>query len=212
MSHAKLAALLVLALAGGCTATPFVYHPRTSPAAGPRAPVRVVVLPFANGTEDFVERIVYGKERRFNLSRKGFANVIGAVPPELWARAFAQELDASGRFRSAGFAYGREEAGAADVIVEGTLLKAYGPPGEWALALRATRTAGGGPVWSREVSRTFTRFDMAEIHERLDETMRELFEEAGADLARTLAGPATDPGPAPASPVEQTIRRVLGGP
>jgi hypothetical protein len=125
-------------------------------AAGPRVPVEVVVLPFSDGTEDFVE---------------------------------------------------------------GTLLKAYGPPGEWALALRARRIGDQRPAWERQVSRTFERWDMSQLHPWLNRAMQEMFEEAGADLARTLAGqpagapgPASGPAPAPpagAPPVDETIRKIL---
>jgi hypothetical protein len=212
-----LAAAAALA-ATGC-AKPFVYAPRAAAAAGPRVPVEVVVLPFSDGTEDFVERIVPGQERRWNLARKGFVDKIGALPPELWSRALADELAASGRFRSARFAYGAADAGRAAWLVEGTLLKAYGPPGEWALALRARRIGDQRPAWERQVSRTFERWDMSQLHPWLNRAMQEMFEEAGADLARTLAGqpagatgPASGPAQAPsagAPPVDETIRKIL---
>jgi hypothetical protein len=44
-------------------------------------------------------------------------------------------------------------------------------------------------------------------------SMQEMFEEAGADLARSIAGEAAGP-PAPATadePVEDVIRRIGGG-
>lgn len=205
-----LAAALAVA-AAGCS-SPFRYAPRGA-APGPRVQARVAVVPFANGTEDFVERIVYGKERRWNLSRKGFADKIGALPPELWSKALADELAASGRFRSARFSYGGADLAGEDYAVEGTLLKAYGPPGEWALALRAVRLRDGRQVWERQVSRTFERWDMSELHPQLNRAMQEMFEEAGADLARTLA--AAQPAPAgPAEgpqPVEMLIRRMGDG-
>jgi len=208
---AALAAALALA-AAGC-ASPFRYQPRGAAAPGPRLAVRVVVLPFSDGTEDFVERIVYGKERRWNLAKKGFVDQIGALPPELWSKALAEELDASGRFQRVRFAYGSADLAGEDLAIEGTLLKAYGPPGEWALALRAVRLKDGSEVWARQVSRTFERWNMRQVHPWLNRAMQEMFEEAGADLARTLAGAGAGPaGPAAAEePVESIIRRIGGG-
>jgi len=212
MSSTTLLVALITLAAAGC-ARPFHYAPRGAVTAGPRVPAKVAVVPFADGTEDFIEKIVYGKERRWNLAKKGFVDQIGALPPELWSKALADELAASGRFRSARFAYGPDDAAADDYVIEGTLLKAYGPPGEWALALRAVRLRDGRQVWAREVSRTFERWDMHQLHPWLNRAMQEMFEEAGLDLARTLAREAGGP-PLPAAadePVEAIMRQIGGG-
>lgn len=125
----------------------------------------------------------------------------------------ADELAASGRFRAARLAYGDADLAGEDVAVHGVLLKAYGPPGEWALALRAVRLSDGRQVWARQVSRTFERWDMRQVHPWLNRAMQEMFEEAGADLAHTLAaGQAGPAGPAAREqPVETLIRRMEGG-
>lgn len=214
MSSTTLLAAVIALAAAGC-ASPFRYAPRGAVTPGPRAPARVAVMPFADGTKDFVERIVYGKERRWNLAKKGFMNQMGALPPELWSKALADELAASGRFRSARFAYGPSDLAGEDYAIEGTLLKAYGPPGEWALDLRAVRLSDGRQVWARQVSRTYDAdgFSFSGLHPRLNRTMQEMFEEAGADLARALGGGGVAPAtPAGADePVETLIRRIGGG-
>lgn len=212
MRLVKLLPFAVAALAGAC-ATPFVYRPGGPAAGGPRAPVRLAVVPLADGTGDFVERIVPGKERRWNLARKGFVDKIGALPPALWSRALADELAASGRFRAVRFAYGAADLGDADYVVGGRLLEAYGPPGEWAMELEASRPGDGRVVWRRRVARTFERWDMSELHPRLNQAMREMFDEAGADLARALGDrPADGDGRGvPAEPVQRTIERILEG-
>lgn len=212
MRTTTLLAAMVAVSAAGCS-SPFLYAPRGAVTPGPRAAARVAVMPFADGTEDFIERI--GKERRQrNLAKKGFMNQIGALPPELWSKALADELAASGRFRSARFAYGPSDLSGEDYAIEGTLLKAY-TPGEWALALRAVRLRDGRQVWERQVSRTYDAgsFSYAGLHPRLNRTMQEMFEEAGADLARTLAGSAERPANEGAAdePVETLMRRIGGG-
>lgn len=212
MRSTTLLAVMVAVSAAGCS-RPFLYVPRGAVTAGPRVPAKVAVMPFADGTEDFVERIVYGKERRWNLAKKGFVDKIGALPPELWSKALADELAASGRFRSARFAYATSDLAGEDYAIEGTLLKAYGPPGEWALSLRAVRLKDGRQVWERQVSRTFERWDMHQLHPWLNRAMQEMFEEAGADLARTIDGGASRPvTPASADePVETLMRRIGEG-
>ncbi len=210
-SMTVLAAVMALS-AAGC-ASPFQYVPRGAVTPGPLVQASVAVLPFADGTEDFIERIVYGKERRWNLAKKGFVDQIGALPPELWSKALADELAASRRFQGVRFAYGSADLAGEGYAIEGTLLKAYGPPGEWALALRAVRVKDGRQVWAREVSRTFERWDMRQVHPWLNHAMQEMFEEAGLDLARTLAREAAGlPGPAAAEqPAESLLRQIGDG-
>ena len=78
--------LLGVALAAGC-APAFTYRP-AGPVAGVKPlEARVAVLPFENGTEDFVERMGPGTEKKWNLARKGLIGMMGALPPIFWSRS-----------------------------------------------------------------------------------------------------------------------------
>lgn len=211
------------AASSGCATRPFVYRPN-GPAGVPPVPVRVAVLPFENGTEDFVE-VIRHERKLWNLSRASYFEVIEALPPERWARDLAADLAASGRFASVRFVYSLAELAGEEVVVEGTLVRAYlmgVGGGEFELALRARATRDGKALWAALLVRTHPRWDASQLHRWAQGDMAEMFAEAGEGLAQALAarpvagsaapGPKPSAGrPAEGEPVDETIRRILEG-
>ena len=204
---------------------PFVYR-HNGPAGVPPLPARVAVLPFENGTGDFVE-VIRDERKLWNLSRASYFEVIEALPPERWAKDFAADLTASGRFASVRFVYSQEELAGEEVVVDGTLVRAYlmgAGGGEFELALRALATRDGRSLWEARLVRTHPTWDPSQLHRWAQGDMAEMFAEAGEGLAKALAArPAaagasslTEPTPAKGraaegAPVDETIRKILEG-
>lgn len=238
-STPALLALLATLLSTGCARTmPFVYRPVGPAAAAAPVPAKLAVLAFEDATEPYEMK---GSRLNpvglwFNLARGGIGGVIEPVTAPLWARSFAQEQAASGRFRAVHFRMEAAEVVDEDYVVTGTLTRADVAgepevPSTFELRLAATRRQDGRRAWERTVTRTVLGdkkeyegcgSDLACMNERshafLNRVLAGMFEEAGADLARTLSGkpgaaPAPAPGSAPAAsePVDETIRRILEG-
>ncbi len=232
-------ALLAALLGAGCARTdPFVFKPG-GPAAGVvPLPTRLAVLPFEDATEAYEMKGSRLKVEGlwFNLARGGIGGVIEPVTAPLWARSFAQELAASGRFRSVQYRVEAAEVVEEDYVISGTLAQADiagdpKVPSRFELRLSAARRQDGRHAWERTVSRTILGdkkefegcgSDLTCINQRshasLNRVLVGMFEEAGADLARTLVGkPGAAPGPADAvkpaasEPVDETIRKILEG-
>lgn len=232
-------ALLAALLGAGCARTaPFVYQPGGPAAGAAPVPARLAVLPFEDATEPYEMK---GSRLRpeglwFNLARGGIGGTIEPVTAPLWARSFALELAASGRFRAVRFLVEAAEVVDEDYVVSGALAQADvagapQAPSRFELRLAADRRQDGRRVWERTVTRSVLgdekEFEgcgssVSCINERshafLNRLLVGMFEEAGADLARTLSGrPGVAPGPAPGArpaasePVDQTIRRILEG-
>jgi hypothetical protein len=205
--HGLFLATLVLVVAAGCGGNSmFVYKPGGPSAGGPKLPVKVAVLPFKNGTENFTKRgSVFAPEALYyNLAKSGISGMITALTPDLWAKAFADDTAAAGSFRAVRFVYTTSELVDEDLYIEGTVLKAtaagaWDNPNEFALGLRALRKADNRPVWEKEVTRVWklpstlyegcrtNQCSMDRYHADKNRVMREMFAEARADLVRTLA-------------------------
>jgi len=215
LAPALLLACAALAGAGCSTTTPFVYRP-TRPAGVPAAPVKVAVLPFENGTGDFVE-VIRDQRKLWNLSRASYFSVIEALPPERWARELAADLAASGRFASARFVYARDELAGDEVAVEGTLVRAYlmgAGGGEFELSLQARAPREAPPLWTARLVRTHPVWDGSQLHQWAQGDMAGMFAEAGEGLAKALAARSGAARPRPAAgdqPVDETIRKILEG-
>jgi hypothetical protein len=204
--------LAILALTPGCgvNAT-FVYKPSSPSTGDAKLPVKIAVLPFKDGTEDFTKR---GSEwapdtLMFNLAKAGIGGTITALTPELWAKAFADEMAASGAFRAVRFIYSPSELQDEEFYIEGTLEKAYfapssEKPSEYALGLRALRradnkAAGGGMNVTRERKIPRTLYDecgrvhnqctVDRFHADTNRVMRDMFAEARESLVRTIGPP-----------------------
>jgi hypothetical protein len=189
----------------------------------------MAVLVFRDGTEDFTRR-----RGQWNRAKTGTPRV-GPMPPELWAKAFADDLAASGQFRLVRFVYSPSELTGWDVLIEGTLEKAYGGASygdlnEFAMTLKARRKDGSGTFWQRTIERRwFTPrniFDGCGLREQcmaerlqadINSAMRSMFVEARADLAAALAqwsgaGPVAPPGKDGTSgSVDSILQRIILG-
>lgn len=232
---------VVLALTAGCSVnSTFVYKPDAPAAAGMKLPVKVAVLPFKDGTEDFTDRgSVFISGGQYNVAKAGIAATMTALTPELWAKSFAEDLAASGVFRSVRFIYGPSELVDEDISIEGTLTKAYVAKmfenfNEFAVSLRALTRSDKRIVWEKEVTRrwktpgnTYAGCGMGfqcgvdKFKAEYNKAMQEMFAEARADLVATLASrsgsqagegglPQTgSPAPPASESPEQTIERIL---
>lgn len=236
--------VLFFGLMAGCGVnTTFVYKPSPLASSVRSAPVKLAVLSFTDGTEDFTSSGgIFDQEHFFyNLAKAGYGGVITAIPPELWAKAFTDEMAAAGSFRSVRFIYSPSEVVDEDLRIEGTVEKAtiagaFGYPNEFTLNLRAMRRTDGGQVWEKRVSRkwvnqqsfyegcgAFSVQCMVDRHKSdTNRVMQELFAEAGVDLAAMLAARSGNragakelmPAPAPApvpESVDETIEGILKG-
>jgi hypothetical protein len=241
MKKLLIAAIALLLLAGCAVNSTFVYKPAAPVAGGPKLPVKVAVLPFKDGTEDFTKRgsiIDMDGRLTYNLAKAGISGEITALTPDLWSKAFADDMATSGTFKTARFVYTPAEL--ADDDIEGTLEKAYAAgdwkrPNEFALGLRALRRADNRLVWEKKFAKVWkTSMDTNDgcgigiqcmvdrQHADINRAMQKIFAEARADLVTTLAAlsgsragedglpPAASPTPpAPESP-EEVIKRILG--
>ncbi len=198
-------AAAALVLAAGCGGnSKFVYKPGPPGAGGAQLPAKVAVLAFKDGTADFKQSgSIFGRGQ-FNLVKTGIAGISDALTPEFWAKSFADDLAASGAFRSARFLYGASELVDEEFFVEGTVKKVYGAISledlnEIELDLRAVRSADNRLLWEKRVAREWkTSPDIVKgcgasmacvaerCHEDMNARMQAIFAEARADLARTV--------------------------
>jgi hypothetical protein len=208
MKRLLITAVALVLLAGCAPNSQFVY--KTGPAEAGRAklPVKIAVLSFKDGTENFTK---HGSEWNpdtlmFNLVKGGIGGTTTALTPDLWAKAFADDMAASGVFRAVRFVYSPSELVDEEFAIEGSVEKAYVVvtllnSNEFALDLRALRRADNRLVWEKEATRAWkiqpTLYDGCgkvqnqcradRLHAELNRVMREMFAEARADLVRTLS-------------------------
>ena len=229
--------VLLLASMSGCVDRRFVYKPDGALSGAPKLPVKIAVLPFADGTENFTRRggLVSKEVYKVNLAKSAGGDMIDPLPPEFWSKSLADEMAASGRFESVRFLYDRSELTDEDFFVEGTLEKAYldfgtsGAPHEFGIALRTTRRADALKVWEgsfRKVPDNSTwaagrcqtkRCQVDLYHGVVNRAMQEMFVDAGTDLAQGLAAfseggagsGAKPPGAALPGTVDETIESIL---
>lgn len=219
----------------------FVYKPNAPVVGGPKLPVKVAVLPFKDGTEDFTKRgSVFDAENLvFNLAKSGIDGIINPLTPNLWAKAFADDMAASGVFRAVRFFYSPSELVDEEFAIEGTVEKAYAAggwtkPSVYAVGFRAVRRSDNRLAWEKEVTRELkarkSDFDgcgtkmqcMADrSHEAMNLVMQNMFAEAREDFMTSLGSPpggraGEDGLPRAASPTspapestEETIERIL---
>lgn len=206
MKRVLIAAMFLVLTAGCSVNSTFVYKPGAPVAGGAKLPVKIAVLPFKDGTEDFTKTgSILSLGTVFNLVKGGVPSTIMPLPPELWSKLFAEELTASGTFRVVRFVYTRSEFPEADLWIDGMVSKAYWPNSlearnRFALSFVARRGGDNEVVWEREVARESNFPDdinkgcglgiqcfVDKIHAQLNKQMQALFAEARADLVATLA-------------------------
>ena len=204
-------AVALMMMAGCAVNSTFVYKPNAPAAGGPKLPVKVAVLPFKDGTEDFTDRGSVFSGGQYNFAKAGVTATITALSPEMWAKSFADDLAASGGFRAVRFIYGPSELLDEDFFVEGTLTKAYAGKtfddlNVFALSLRALTRSDKRLVWEKEMAKEWKtprnlysgcgmgiQCSVDKFHAEYNQAMREIFAEARADLVATLAALSGSP-------------------
>lgn len=235
MKNLLLVAAAVLSMTG-CAVNPnvsnnksyttFIYKPSGTVVGGPRLPVKVAVLPFKDGTEDFTKHgsMFDAESLTFNVARSGIFGIITPLTSELWAKAFADDMAASGSFREVRYIYSPSELIDEEYYIEGTLEKAYAAggftkPSEYVLWLQAVRRSGNRPAWQKKVTRELmasksdfnvcgTKIQcMAErSHAAMNLVMQGMFAEARADF---IASQGFAPG---GSTVQDQLRGEVSAP
>jgi len=242
MKRILLAATALFLLSGCAGNTTFVYKPSAPLADGRNLPVKVAILPFKDATEDFTKRgseLFDQDNLMYNLAKAGVGAMITALTPELWAKALADDMAASGDFQTVTFLFSPEVKDE-DFIIEGAVNKAYlsgvwARPNEFALSLRALRRTDNRQSWEKEVVRAWKTpgpailYDGCKMgpqcmvdrsHADINGVMQSMFAEARTDLVRTLEPlsggqvrtDASMPSAAPAPPpesVDETIENIL---
>ncbi len=204
-----------LALLAGCVSnknlpakasgTTFVYEPNARAAVGPKVPVKVAVLPFKDGTENFSTHgsVFVPDSLTINLVKAGIPGTSTALTPELWAKSFTADMTASGDFQVVRFVYNPAELLDEEVYIEGTVERAYGTgswdkPNEIALGFRAVRRADNRPTWEKKVTTGWIwrrpggcggghQCVVDQRYADVNKAMQALFAEAREDLVATLA-------------------------
>jgi len=196
----------------GCSVnSTFVYKPNTPVAGVQTVPVKVAVLPFKDGTENFTDRGSVFSSGQYNLAKAGVAATITALTPEMWAKSFADDLRTSGGFREARFVYTPSELSDEDLIIEGTVRKAlagktFDDLNEFALSLRASTKSDKRLVWERDFTKAWNtpknlysgcgmgiQCSLDKFHGEYNTAMREIFAAARADLVSKLASLSGSP-------------------
>ncbi len=238
MSMKRFAALLLYAgFLAGCSSG-LVYQRKADPAQDtPKMPVKVAVVAFQNGTEEFTSRGNIFSGQVFNLSRTdinglslniGAAFSVSSLPPGQWAKSLAEDMAASGSFRSVKFMFAPSEVTDEDIVVEGALTKANfttvkGQPDEFVLHLKALRVSDNTVVREGDVGRSSVRprnlisgcilgtCAIERIHGYLNGIMQGVFTDARLALVASLEPPPTRKPETPGqdSP-EEVINRILG--
>ncbi|NTV50639.1 MAG: hypothetical protein HGB32_14765 [Geobacteraceae bacterium] len=201
-------AVLLVLMAGCSINTSFVYKPGAPVTDGLKLPISVAVFSFKDGTEDFTKRgsIFNPESLYYNLAKANIGGQVTSLTPDLWAKAFADDMASSGDFKSVRFVYGQSKLMDEDFYIEGTLKKAtvtasWALPNEFALSLRALQRADKRLIWEKEVTysgkNTPAMYDgcgatsiqcmQDRNHADVNRVMQGLFTEARTDLTRTLA-------------------------
>ena len=227
-------------LAGKAYDTAFAYKPAEPVADGPKIPVKLAILPFKDDTDDFTKRgsMFDPESLTFNLAKTGIDGIIDALPPKMWAQAFADDMLTSDAFRAVRLVPTPAEMHDEDFYIEGTVEKAYVAggwihPSEYALGLQLKRRSDNQLVLKKKVSMELkaqkSDFDgcgtkiqcMAErSHAAMNRVMQSLFAEARASVMESLGSPAGGrtgqdavkkgtSSPPDQESIEQTIDRIL---
>jgi hypothetical protein len=194
-------------LMAGCVNTKIVYKPNAVGANVLKLPIKLAVLPFKDGTEDFTTRgHLLDYTLTYNLVKTGSGSgAVDALPPIFWARAFADELGVSGSFQSVRFFSSPSELTNEEFFIEGTVVKsnynnALDSISEFSLSFQARQKADNRLVWEKDVTRSWKlqsgngaecglspQCSVDQIHADINEVMQSFFAEARTDLVRTLA-------------------------
>jgi hypothetical protein len=223
----------------GCSSG-FVYQRKANPSQdGPKLPVKVAVVAFEDGTRDFTSEGNIFSGHVFNLARTdinglslntGAAFSVSSLPAANWSKALAEDMAASGAFRSVKFMYAPSEVTDEEIVVEGALTKAYfttisDKPDEFVLHLQVRRMPDNTVLREGDVGRiavgprglltsclTYGGCVVGRINKYLNGVMQGIFADARRDIVLSLAPPPAEKKPIPPgqdSP-EEVIQRILG--
>jgi len=169
--------LLSASFLAGCSSG-LVYQRKPDAAQdGPKVPVKVAVVAFRDGTEDFTSRGNIFSGHVFNLARTDINSLslspvpvfsvsslftVSSLPAANWSKALVEDMAASGAFRSVKFVFGPSEVTDEDIVVEGALAKAYfttisDKPDEFVLHLKVRRVSDNTVVREGDVGRSGVR-------------------------------------------------------
>ncbi|MEW6720946.1 MAG: hypothetical protein AB1346_10900 [Thermodesulfobacteriota bacterium] len=230
--------MAVFVLVAGCSPkSGYVYKPNPPMAGERKLPVKVAVLPFEDGTENFTKRGSALGDGKYNLAKAGISGGMSAMPPAFWGKSFADELAASGSFQSARFIYSPTEIVPDEAFtIDGILKKVnfaatFDYENEIQVIFRATRKSDKKLVWEKEVARAWKTprnvyagcgmgmqcmFD--KMYGDWNKWMSGALAEARTDLVAAIASPpesgsgSAGAGAPPAQEsVDQTIDRIFKG-
>jgi hypothetical protein len=214
-----------------------VYQRKTNPAQdATKVPVKVAVVAFEDRTRDFTSEGNIFSGHVFNLARTdinglslntGAAFSVSSLPPARWAKSLAEDMAASGAFRSVKFVFGPSEVTDEDIVVEGALTKAYfttinDKPDEFVLHLKVRRMSDNTVVREGDVGRSGVRprgftsgcFSyggcvVGRIHDYLNGVMQGIFADVRRDLVRSLAPPPVEI--KPLTPGQESPEEIIQG-
>ncbi len=211
---------------GGCASYKgFIYQPNPAISEKPLIPVQVAVLPFQDGTPEWNQDGSFCNMTKFPMilslgeAFQDKDKMPPFIPPERWARDFAQELAASGAFSSVRYAEGGIDPGA-DLLVQGKVLRALlhngilGTSYDYSAEFRAVRALDGAVLWEKTIARKHGA-SMSDPVELTKALWQSLFGEARDELVKALEvrrselfGPKGAPA-APASGTEESVEDIL---
>jgi hypothetical protein len=241
--------LLILFLSAsilaGCSSG-LVYQRKPDAAEdGQKVPVKVAVVAFEDGTRNFTSEGNILSGHVFNLARTDINSLslspvpvfsvsplftVSSLPAANWSKALAEDMAASGTFRSVKFVFAPSEATDEEIVVEGALTKAYfttigDKPDEFVLHLKIRRMADNTVLREGDVGKTGVRPSgltttcltyggcvVGRINKYLNGIMQGIFADVRRDLVLVLAPPPAENKPTPPgreSP-EEVIQRILG--
>ncbi len=201
-----LISILILTVTTGCSInTAFVYKPGAPEVDTPKLPVKIAVLPLQDGTEDFTMRGSNLGGGYVNLAKSGLAYRFNVLQADRWGKSFADDLKSSGCFRSVRFIYDTAEAAEDEVVIAGTITKAYlsihggSVPSSLAVTLNARLGTQEKVFWEKSVAREESlekgygvgcgvsrQCAVDQCHAYYNNIVREVFFEARRDLIMTL--------------------------
>jgi hypothetical protein len=239
--------LLILFLSAcflaGCSSG-FVYQRKSDSSQDvPKTPVKVAVVAFEDGTRNFTSEGNIFSGHVFNLARTDINSLslspvpvfsvsslftVSSLPAANWSKALAEDMAASGTFRSVKFVFAPSEATDEEIVVEGALTKAYfttigDKPDEFVLHLKIRRMADNTVLREGDVGKigvrpsglttsclTYGGCVVGRINKYLNGVMQGIFADVRLDLVRALATPPDKKPDIPGqdSP-EEVIQRIL---
>ncbi|MFC1679765.1 hypothetical protein ACFL2T_06095 [Elusimicrobiota bacterium] len=188
--------LLLAPLLIGCAPT-FKYTPNPALTDTKVLPLKVAVLAFKDGTEDFTNSLrgAFVPNGKVNFARVGHGNVfLPPVPPPIMAKALADDLRASGALRAVDFLFDRNAPlEGADILIDGVVKDAtfFAHPGQggWGIRMNLEVTAHKLPTKERILSRTLraSRIESKHPSRTIPEELKKMFAAFRQELLSALS-------------------------